>query len=283
MRALFRAFAIQIVLANDGSGEGAIFRIAVLFLVKSHRHRSHSSGGGEQGHDALRPGLVFGVELDIAIDAWVDAFRAESFEAQVEINAALAEIGIRRIAEGEDRVFHPSERGCGFRHQPLMEIGSGVGRFAIAVSAGDEQHVFFRREFRGIVLCDVRHRGEEISFFQILDELLGEALGIARLRCVKHRHGHRRSGHGAGSRCLWQMSGKKAVEPQALFGCEGGVVGNKRMLRHVRIVGKSQFRPSWEQRRSRIGRNGKHFKQGSRHFHQKAPKHLVARTSPRAN
>ena len=195
----------------------------------------------EGGEDAFRPRSCGAVVIDIAIDPRMHALRAEFLEALVADFPELAERRVVRVAEREDGVAEVRERRRGVGAEVVPKGLRVVGRVAVAVGAGDDEDVFLLGQIDGFILRHVHELGRKAALRRFLRRLFRQPLGGAGLAAVQEhqrlggRGGcggetvHRAGGEGG----VGEKSGEVAVEPEALFRGERGVVWNERNRSHV--------------------------------------------------
>ena len=121
---LLVARAVEIVVLKNGCGEGLGFRVASREGLGFGLHIAGKSAaaGRQRRDDSGRPNGVRSVRIHIHIDPFINAGRAQAFETGVDLDAALAEIGITGVAESEHRVGERFETGRGIAHQPGVEF-----------------------------------------------------------------------------------------------------------------------------------------------------------------
>ena len=132
------------------------------------------------------------------------------------------------VAEGDDGVGEVLAAGKVLEAELLVERVDGVGGFAFAVGAGDDDGVTFDDERLGRISLE-RNKRRDVAFcLEIFGYLPSQPLGSAGLRRVENgdlKQGWRLdawTGGGGGVE-----AGKEAVEPVALLWRERGIVGNE--------------------------------------------------------
>ena len=183
----------------------------------------------------------------------MNSFRAERFEAFVELLSSAAELGVVFVTEREHGIVQVRQLRRGFGADMGPELRRVVRRFTVAPGASDDHGAGFLREVElggGVQFHDA---GRETLRRRFLRELLGQTLRRTALAAVEHEQwvsGLRRRGLAAGSRArlaeirIGEESGEVAVQPRALLGREGRAAGNVRNAGHqslalVRVINRS--------------------------------------------
>src|SRR4030088_1958260 len=149
-RLFCRALAVQVEMGLESSPKWIRFRVGGRSRLGRFRRLDRRNGidgaVAERFHDTLEP--LFGVFLviDIAIDTGMNALRSEFLQSAIEILSGLAKLGVIRVTQRENRVFHVSELWSGIAFELVPESLGVVGHFSVAIGAGHNGDAGFRGE-----------------------------------------------------------------------------------------------------------------------------------------
>ena len=182
----------------------------------------------------LQVQLPFGerlIDINVRLDTWDEARRAQNLQPLIEIDAEFAEVFVMRVAQAEHRVTQRLQARRALREQRIAKGFGAVRWIAFAIGTGEEERVFLLGKLGRCGLVE-RHGLRGVTCGpEFLGHLFGEPLGRAALRREVDRELERNGPRLRRTlRCVRKQAGKEAVEPGALL------AGERRIVRDVRNI-----------------------------------------------